>query len=70
MPFGEMTSMLHDVAALLEISVDGHMVVENENVKAQLCEMLRVEQLNERSKPSLKSGGLVCVEAMQQVIVC
>ncbi|CAI0392538.1 unnamed protein product [Linum tenue] len=67
MPFGEMTITLHDVAVLLGIPVGEDMVVGNESVKAQLCEMLRVEQLNERSKPSLKSGGLVCVEAMQQV---
>ncbi|CAI0427140.1 unnamed protein product [Linum tenue] len=67
MPFRETTIMLHDVAVLLGIPVDGHMVVGNERVKAQLCEMLRVSQLSERSKPSLKSGGLVCVEAMQQV---
>ncbi|CAI0389843.1 unnamed protein product [Linum tenue] len=56
MPFGEMTITLHDVAVLLGIPVGEDMVVGNESVKAQLCEMLRVEQLNERSKPSLKSG--------------
>ncbi|CAI0446284.1 unnamed protein product [Linum tenue] len=46
MPFGEMTIMLYDIAVLLGIQVDVHMVVGNESVKAQLCEMLRVAQLS------------------------